>query len=262
MRPVAERARRVTLLGTPLDPLTEAEAVDAIFAALEQGRGGWVLTPNLDHLNQFARSGDLRRFHDQADLVLADGMPLVWASRLRGTPLPERVAGSNLIWSVSGRAAQDGRSVYLLGGTPGVGEVAAKVLREHYPALSIVGAHAPPFGFEREPAELDQIETLLKDARPDIVLVCLPFPKQEVLIEQLQHLRGEMWFLGLGVSLSFVAGDLQRAPDWMRAMSLEWIHRLIQEPRRLYRRYLVEGVPFAARLFARALVDRVRYQDK
>src|SRR4051812_12405024 len=121
MTPVAELSPRVNLLDTPLDPLTEAQAVDTIFAAIAGGAGGWVLTPNLDHLNQFSRSHDLRRFHDQASLVLADGMPLVWASRLQGTPLPERVAGSNLIWSVSRRAAVDGRSVFLLGGTPGVG---------------------------------------------------------------------------------------------------------------------------------------------
>src|SRR5436190_1946894 len=104
MQCAAERPERVTLLGTPLDPITETEAVDFIFSALENGSGGWVLTPNLDHLNGFVRSGDLRRFHDKASLVLADGMPLVWASRLQGTPLPERVAGSNLIWSVSRRA--------------------------------------------------------------------------------------------------------------------------------------------------------------
>ncbi len=258
MSPVAEHTPRVNLLDTPLDPLTEAQAVDAIFHALGRGSGGWVLTPNLDHLNQFSRSNDLRRFHDQASLVLADGMPLVWASRLQGTPLPERVAGSNLIWSVSRRAAQDGRSVFLLGGTPGVGEVAAKVLHEHYPDLVLAGLYAPPFGFEHDQNELDAIAERLRQAEPDIVLVCLPFPKQEVLIEQLQGILPNTWFLGLGVSLSFVAGDIARAPEWMRALSLEWVHRLAQEPRRLYRRYLVEGLPFALRLFARALTVRLR----
>jgi N-acetylglucosaminyldiphosphoundecaprenol N-acetyl-beta-D-mannosaminyltransferase len=247
---------RVSLLGLEVDRVTEAGAIATILRGLEQGRGGAVATPNLDHLQQLARRPELAELFEQADLVVADGMPLVWASRLQGSPLPERVAGSDLVWSLTAEAALRDRSVFLLGGAPGACEAAEARLRAVYPGARFAGHLCPPLGFEHDEREVERIRATLAAAQPDIVYVALGFPKQERLIA---YLRGEFpraWFLGVGFSLSFVSGQSSRAPVWMSRLGLEWIHRLAKEPRRLARRYLVHDLPFALRLFWSALRGR------
>jgi N-acetylglucosaminyldiphosphoundecaprenol N-acetyl-beta-D-mannosaminyltransferase len=183
-------------------------------------------------------------------------MPLIWASRLRGTPLPERVAGSNLIWSLTARAAERGASIFLLGGNPGAAEACAERMRAEYPRVRIAGLMSPPQGFEQDERALDEIVAGLRTAAPDIVYLALGFPKQEELALKLAPELPTTWFAGVGISFSFVAGQVQRAPRWMQRAGLEWLHRLAQEPRRLFRRYLVDGLPFAARMFAHALKSR------
>jgi N-acetylglucosaminyldiphosphoundecaprenol N-acetyl-beta-D-mannosaminyltransferase len=247
---------RVDLMGMGIDRLSEAEAIGRIVSSLKRGKGGWVITPNLHHLREYTRSPELATLFERADLVVADGMPLVWASRLKGSPLPTRVAGSDLVWSLSAEAALHGRSVYLLGGEPPACEAAEARLRSLYPGLRVAGCYSPPAGFEHDPRELRRIRMQLIATQPDIVFVALGFPKQERLIERLVGALPSTWFLGIGASLDFIGGASRRAPDWMMALGLEWLHRLGQEPRRLFRRYVVHGLPFAARLFAHALWRR------
>lgn len=249
---------RVRLRGLEIDRVREAEAIATILAALEEGRGGSVATPNLDHLRQIAARPEFADLVQSADLVVADGMPLVWASRLQGSPLPERVAGSDLVWSLTAEAALRDRSVFLLGGAPGACEAAAAKLRAMYPGARLAGQLSPPFGFERDEREIERIRSALADARPDIVYVALGFPKQERLISWLRAEFPSMWFLGVGFSLSFIAGQSERAPVWMSRLGIEWLHRLVKEPRRLAKRYLVHDLPFALRLFASALRQRLR----
>jgi N-acetylglucosaminyldiphosphoundecaprenol N-acetyl-beta-D-mannosaminyltransferase len=237
--------------------VTEDEAIARILEALDTGRGGWVQTPNLDHLRRFHVDPAAREWRNRADLTLADGTPIIWASRLQGTPLPARVPGSDLVWSVSQAAAARGRSIYLLGGNPGVGAAAHAALTERFPGLAVAGDYSPPFGFERSPEERGEAVRRVAEARPDVVLVGLPFLKAEALIEDLRAALPGTWLLALGASLSFVAGDVRRAPAWMHDAGLEWLWRLREEPRRLFRRYVVEGLPFAARLFASAARTRL-----
>jgi N-acetylglucosaminyldiphosphoundecaprenol N-acetyl-beta-D-mannosaminyltransferase len=200
---------------------------------------------------------ELRRMVEQADLVVPDGMPLIWASRLQRTPLPERVAGSTLVCELPPAAAAAGASVFLLGGAPGVADAAAARLRERSPELEIAGTLCPPYGVERSPAELERIQAAVLAARPDIVFVALGFPRQERLIMRLRPLLPDAWFVSCGISFSFVTGDVARAPRWVQRAGLEWLHRLAQEPRRLARRYLVDGIPFLVRLLASAGRRRV-----
>jgi N-acetylglucosaminyldiphosphoundecaprenol N-acetyl-beta-D-mannosaminyltransferase len=236
--------------------VTEAEVVATISAALARGEGGWVITPNLQQLRRYAREDSLHGFFSQAELVLADGMPLVWASRLKGTPLPARVAGSDLIWSLSREAARNGHSILILGGTRETGWLAARRLHEEFPALRVAGMVHPPYGFDSDPYAIEQIAQALDDAQPDLVYVGLGFPKQEQLIALLRERFPRTWFLGIGMSIEFVCGRVPRAPRWMQRSGLEWVHRLALEPRRLGRRYLLEGVPFAARLLAHGALAR------
>lgn len=251
-------APRVDLMGLRIDAVTEQEAIDQILEGVEAGRGGWVVTPNTDVLRQVRSDVAVARLVDQADLVVADGMPIVWACRLQGTPVPAQVPGSSLIWTLPEQAVDRGASIFLLGGEPGIADVAAERLRETYPGLSVVGTQCPPHGFEDDAEELRQIEEALERAQPDIVFVGLGFPKQERLIAELRERFGAMWFLGVGISLSFVAGELPRAPVLLQRSGLEWLYRLAHEPRRLFRRYIVRDLPFAARMFTAALVTRAR----
>lgn len=251
------RPRRVALLGFDLDAVTGAQACDLIESALAGGRGGWVITPNLDILRRITRDRSFADLCSATDLRLADGMPLIWAARLQGTPLPERVAGSDFIFPLCERAARTGRSVFLLGGNPGAADAAVRELKGRFSALRVAGTCSPPFGFERDPSEVEAIRARLRDARPDIVLVGLGSPKQEHLIRDLRAVLPTAWFLGIGITFSFVAGEVRRAPPWMRRIGLEWTHRLVQEPRRLARRYLLHGLPFALRLFVASAVRRI-----
>jgi N-acetylglucosaminyldiphosphoundecaprenol N-acetyl-beta-D-mannosaminyltransferase len=254
---------RSELMGLPVDRLTESETVDTVVRAVHAGRGGCLFTPNLQHIQAFHTGQDADVYEASAAipgarLVVADGMPLIWASRLRGTPLPERVAGSNLIFSLTSAAADSGASIFLLGGNRGAAEACAERMVADNPELRITGFLCPPLGFEKDPEMIREIARTLRVFDSDIVYVALGFPKQEQLALQLAREFPSTWFVGVGISFSFVGGEVKRAPRWMQATGLEWVHRLIQEPRRLFRRYVVEGLPFAARLFAQALGGRVR----
>jgi N-acetylglucosaminyldiphosphoundecaprenol N-acetyl-beta-D-mannosaminyltransferase len=253
---------RIRLLGMPLSVVTERQAVRHIIDSAAAGRGGWVITPNLDQLRLYRKNPALRPMYEEANLVVADGMPLVWASRLQKTPLPERVAGSSMIFSLSSAAAEAQHSVFLLGGNPGAAELAGEELVKKYPGLRIVGTHCPEFGFEDDAAKMQRIVDLLIEKQPAIVYVCLGFPKQEKLIERIRPALPKAWYLGIGISFSFVAGEIKRAPCWMQKLGLEWIHRMIQEPGRLLKRYLVHGIPFAASLFVRAFFARFNHRKQ
>lgn len=249
-------AERVAVGPLLFDSVTERQAVAHVVSEWGHGRGGWISTPNIDILRRAARDPEMRSLIGSADVVVADGAPVVWAARLGGRPLPERVAGSALLWSLSRGAARAGRSVYLLGGEPGVGLRAAQRLLEHAPRLRLAGVHAPDWGFERDPARLAEVRDRLLAAAPDLVFVALGCPKQERLIRELAPALPATWWIGCGAALDFAAGQLRRAPRWMQVGGLEWVHRLAAEPRRLVRRYLVEDAPFALRLLAGSVLAR------
>jgi N-acetylglucosaminyldiphosphoundecaprenol N-acetyl-beta-D-mannosaminyltransferase len=254
-----ERARRVCLMGAEIAAVTEAQAVRAIVEATNARRGHWTITANLDHLRLYRAHPVARGLFEDADLVVADGMPLIWASHLAGEPLPERVSGSDMIWSLCEAASARGQSIFLLGGDPGVAERAARVFRARYPDLEIAGTAYPSVGFENDERELERVRREVSEAAPQIVLVALGFPKQDLLIRILRRSLPNASFLGVGISLSYVTGDLSRAPDWLCRIGLEWAYRLAHEPTsRLVRRYLIDGMPFALQLMASVAWQRVR----
>jgi N-acetylglucosaminyldiphosphoundecaprenol N-acetyl-beta-D-mannosaminyltransferase len=233
--------------------VTEAHAVQEIVDAAKAGRGQWTITANLDHIRRYRRDPAQRDLIDEADLVVADGMPLIWASRLAGEPLPERVSGSSMVWSVCDAARIHRQSVFLLGGDLGVAERAAEVFRDRYPGLEIAGTMCPPPGFESDERELAAIQRRVVETAPKIVFVALGFPKQDLLIRMLRQSLPQASFLGVGISLSYATGDLSRPPSWICQLGLEWAYRLWQEPtRRLVRRYLIDGLPFGMQLMMSA----------
>lgn len=248
----------VNLGGLEIHAITEPTCVEHILSELSSGHGGWVVTPNLDHLRRFQSEPEFASACKRATLRVPDGRPLIWAAALQRTPLPGLVAGSNLIHSLSEGAALAGRSVFMLGGDPGTAEDAVRVLTARYPGLRIAGTHCPDFGFERDDSVMHTLHEQLRDSGADIVFVALGSPKQEYVIDLLRESLPGAWWLGVGISFSFVTGAVKRAPRWMQRTGLEWVHRLTQEPRRLARRYLVDGLPFAARLLFGSMLRGLR----
>ncbi|HTV21573.1 MAG TPA: WecB/TagA/CpsF family glycosyltransferase [Polyangiaceae bacterium] len=247
----------IDLLGMSLARCSEPELLDALFAALEKQRGGWLITANLDFLRRYYKDPRMQVLYAQADLRVADGMPLVWAAYLQGTPLPERIAGSSLLKPLAERAAREGRSVYFLGGNGNSAEGASSMLRQEFPELRVAGFSSPWLPVEPDDAAVEPTRQVLTEARPDIVLVALGSPKQEWLISKLRRSLPAAWFVGVGMSFSFATGEMPRAPSWMQRSGLEWVHRLLSEPRRLGKRYLWHDAPFGIELLGRSLLARL-----
>lgn len=249
--------RSIDLLGMELAHLDASALLAHMAAELEAGRGGWLVTANLDILRRYVLDPKARSVYGSADLRVADGMPLVWASRLKGRPLPERVAGSSLIHGIAEMAAARGRSIYLLGGAEGAAEGCRRSFATRWPNLRIVGFSSPTVSSPPTAQELSRLGAELAALRPDFVLVALGSPKQEYLCQALREVLPRAWLVGVGMSFGFASGQVRRAPKWMQDAGLEWIHRLAQEPRRLAKRYLVDDLPFAAWLFGKSALERV-----
>lgn len=247
----------IDIAGCRIDCLSRLQVVDRVFASLADGRGGQVITANVDHLHRFSRSEETRRLFGEADLVVADGVPLLWAARLAGAPLPGRVAGSDLVWDLAERAAQERRSLYLLGGNAGAAEAAAAAFQRRWPELRVAGCSTPRLSTHPSSVELEGLRRRLKEAQPDLVYVALGAPKQERVASSLRRTLPGIWWVGVGISLSFVAGELDRAPPWIQRLGLEWLHRLRQEPGRLMRRYLIDDLPFCVRMLTSAARRRL-----
>lgn len=238
---------RIDVAGTPVDALSMEDAVRRILE--HAGRGGppaVVVTPNVHHAVLLRDSPRFREVYARAWLSLADGMPLLWAARLLGTPLPEKVSGSDLFPRVCAAAAETGARVFLLGGRPGAADEAARVLRERHPGLRIVGTYCPPMGFESDPVEVERACAAVRSAAPDVLFVGLGAPKQEFFLHDHRERLGVPVSVGVGVSFEFVAGMVQRAPPWMQSAGLEWAYRIWREPRRLWRRYATTNPRFVA----------------
>jgi N-acetylglucosaminyldiphosphoundecaprenol N-acetyl-beta-D-mannosaminyltransferase len=216
--------------------MTRADAVDTVDKLIRERTPSYFITANTHYAMLTRDNPDLNEINEQAAFVLADGAPVVWASRLAGTPLPERVAGSDLIFDLCERGARQGYRVFLLGGEDGVGEGAARRLIEKYPGLQIVGVESPPF---REPTsdEHHQLIERIQAANPDILLIAFGQPKGERWMFRNYRVIGVPVSVQVGASLDFAAGRIRRAPLWVQKIGMEWSYRLWLEPRRLFSRY-------------------------
>jgi len=181
--------------------------------------------------------------------VLADGVPVLWASRLLGKPIREKISGSDLTVWLAEQFNVTGHSLFLLGAAPGVADEAARVFRQRHPNLTIAGTYCPPMGFENDPDEIAKAIACVRAAQPDVCLVALGLPKQEWWMHQHGEACGVPVMIGIGASLDFVAGTLKRAPRWMQKTGTEWLWRVLTEPRRLWRRYFDDGRLFLALLW-------------
>ena len=225
-----------------VDAVRFDEALLRIEGLVDAKKGGVVFTPNVDHVVVAEREPRLRAAYARCELSLADGQPLVWTSPLLGLRLPEKVSGSDVLRPVFALAARRKYRVYLLGGADGVAEAAAARLKEEY-GLEVCGLDAPRIGLVPAQDEAAVVERI-RAARPDLLLVFLGAPKAEVFLDRVRDSLGPVVSVSLGASLDFYVGRVRRAPRWMQRVGLEWLYRLLQEPRRLAKRYLVDDVYF------------------
>lgn len=237
--------------------LTFDGAIDAIVELCARGQGGYVVTPNVDHVVLAEEDPALVQAYAHAALSLVDGKPLVWLSQAMGTPLPAKISGSDLARPLLARAAAEGLAVFFLGAKEGVGRRAADVLLEELPALQVVGVLAPPMGFETDEGKTADVVRQIREAKPALVLVALGAPKQELWMAKHQDVLAPAVLLGIGGTLDFIAGEVKRAPRWVSDAGLEWLYRLGQEPRRMAGRYLVRDRAFAG-IALRAILSRRR----
>jgi N-acetylglucosaminyldiphosphoundecaprenol N-acetyl-beta-D-mannosaminyltransferase len=260
LEPRPERSR-VRLLGVGIDRLTLDAALKGIEAFVSDGSPHQVITANLDYLRLARRNPEFTGLLNDAAMAVADGMPLVWASRAIGLPLPERVAGLDLVQSLSALAAERGWRVFLLGGAEGVAARAAAVLQRRHPGLDIAGAYSPPVG-PLDESEQAKIRDHIAAARPQLLFVALGAPRQDFWIrDNLQKLDVPV-AMGVGCSFDVICGDFGRAPRWMRHAGLEWFYRLLHEPGRLWKRYLLHDLPAFFYLYGDAMRSRGRHAER
>ena len=231
------------MFGLHFDRVTLGGAVDQVMVAARRRNTGLVVTPNVDQIVKFDRDPFMHDVYRSAMHVYADGMPLVWVSRmLEPGGLPERVTGADLLPAVCDAASREGASVYFFGGAPGVAQLAGNRMRERFSGLKLAGCCCPPHGFEHEPALSARLVDDINRSGADIVFLGVGAPKQEKWGHRhLDRLRvGPI--LCVGAALNFAAGLATRAPRMVQHSGFEWAWRLALEPRRLWRRYLVDDV--------------------
>ncbi|MCI2238415.1 WecB/TagA/CpsF family glycosyltransferase [Paenibacillus sp. TRM 82003] len=231
----------VPLARARVHPLTREQATGAVIGWAAGRVPALVVTPNVDHVVMLEHDERFQDAYEAARLQLCDGMPLVLLSRLSGTSLPERVTGADLFFDVCARAAEEGLRVFIAGGMPEVLAKGLAALRERFPSLDITG-HSPPRGFEGT-AHDEELQSRITEAAPDIVMVCLGAPRSEVWARE-QSERYPAVYLCVGAAIDFAAGTVSRAPAWVQHAGLEWSYRLLQEPRRMWRRYLLRDSAF------------------
>lgn len=233
----AAKRRRISILGVGIDALTLAEARSAIADAVERVRSGQarpgmhVVTANPEIVMATRVDPAFAQALRAADWVLPDGVGIVWAARLLGTPIPERVPGIELTEALLELAARRGYRVFFLGAAEGVAEEAARNVCRRFPGLQIVGTHHGYFAPEEEAA----VVALVERARPDLLFVALGAPKQELFIARHRRSWSVPVAMGIGGTLDVLSGRVRRAPRWVRAMGLEWLYRFLRQPSRFPR---------------------------
>lgn len=220
------------------------ETIDLIDQFITKRQQAIVVTPNVDHIIKLQEDEEFKRIYKNASLVLADGMPLLWAAKFLGTPLKAKISGSDLFTRLCEHSADKGYSIFFLGGRPDSAVKAKERLEKKYPQIKIVGVYSPPYGFEKDGKENSKIVNLIRETNPDILFVGLGAPKQEKWIYQYHKELNVPLSIGIGASFEFVSGMIKRAPVWMQQVGLEWFWRLMMEPKRLWKRYLIHDTKF------------------
>ena len=231
---------RIPFMNIYLDNISAEEALDYIDEWIASGKLGRIITPNCDQIVQVEKNPALKEIWNSAELLLADGHPLLWFAKWYKTPLKEKINGSSFTPELCRRAAEKGYSVFLLGAAPGVADTAAENLKKSCPGLKIAGTFSPSYGFEKNPEEVAKINTMLKNSLADILILGLSGPKQEIFSYENMEIYQIPVTINAGATIDFLAGNKKRAPKWMVDHGLEWLYRTVKEPKRVGKRVLTD----------------------
>jgi len=240
---------RMKFLNTYINNITMDDTIEQIDEFIIDGRYHYVVTPNVDHIVKLEKDVEFQNVYKAADLVLTDGMPLIWISKFLKNEIKEKISGSDLFPRVCELAAKKQYKIFLLGAAEGVAEQAASNLKDKYPGLQIIGTYSPKFGFENDEEDVDQIIDMINIAKPDVLFVGLGAPKQEKFIFKYKDRLRVPISLAIGASIDFEAGKVKRAPKWMQKSGLEWFYRIMKEPKRMFMRYFIDAIEIRAILF-------------
>lgn len=240
-RPLGGRYPQVSLAGVRVDRVDGHSAKELLRPLLKEPSCQHVITAHTQYLREAASDPQLREIVNTAALVIPDGMPVVWAARLSGAPVGQRLTGHDLVQALVELSSREGVSLFFLGAAPGVGERAARNLRQRYPSVRIAGVYSPPVCPYPFPKEEDRhMVEVVNASGADAVMVALGCPKQDMWVAAHREELRVSIALGVGCVLDALAGVVTRAPGWLQVAGLEWLHRLYQEPGRLWRRYLLD----------------------
>ena len=230
------------LLNTYVNNVSMDETVQAIEDMIAAKKKSYVVAINVDVVMKIENDKYLKQVVDEADMVLVDGQPLVWIAKWHKHPVKTRISGSDLVPELCAVASKKGYSIFIIGGKDGIAERAKENLERDLPGIKVVGTYAPPFGFESDDKELDKINKMISDVRPDLLIACFGCPKQEKWIYENFKKYDAIVSVCAGATVDFLAGNIKRAPKWMSDHGLEWLYRAIQDPKRLLKRYFVDDV--------------------
>ena len=230
------------LLNTYINNVTMPEAILAIEQMIQGDKKSYIVAVNVDVVIKIEKDSYLKQIVDNADMVLVDGKPLVWISKIYGKPLKEKISGSDLVPLLCKVAAEKKYTIFIVGGKEGIAKQAKQNLEAKFPEIHIVGIYAPPFGFENDEKELDKINRMISNAHPELLIVCFGCPKQEKWIYENISKYDAKVSICAGATVDFLAGNVKRAPKWMSEHGLEWFYRFLQEPKRMFKRYFVDDV--------------------
>lgn len=230
----------INFLGIRLNNVTSKELLDHVDYCIARKTPCQIVGINVDQAIRVIEDPYSKEIFDNAELVFTDGKPIMWIAKWLNRPIVEKVSGPDLMLQLCKRAAEKNYKVFLLGGNHGVAVKAAEKLEKAYPGLQCVGTYSPPFGFEKNIEEMNKIINILKASDADQLFVGLGSPKQDVFIYENMEKYNIPVSYSMGAAIDFIGGNVKRAPKWMSDHGLEWFHRFLQNPRRLYKRYFID----------------------
>lgn len=234
--------KKQPFLNTYINNVDMTEAIQMIESLVSEKKKSYVVPINVDIITKVESDTYIKKIIDGAEMVLVDGKPLIWISKLYKNPIKEKVSGSDIVPLLCEMACRRGYSLFILGGRDGIADQAGKNLKQKLPGIQIVGTYAPPYGFENNQDEQDKINEMISAVHPDLLIVCFGCPKQEKFIYENYQKYDAIVSIGAGATVDFLAGSIKRAPVWMSECGLEWFYRFLQEPKRMFKRYFIDDV--------------------
>ena len=233
---------RIDFLNIKLDNLTMDETIQRIDDLIHECNPSYVVTPNLDHIVTLEKDVEFKELYDNANLIVADGKPLIWISKFLKNPIKEKISGSDLFPKICELAVQRKYTIFIIGAAEGIADKAARNLEKKYPGIKFIGTYSPSYEFEQNQNELKKMKNLVLEAKPDILAIALGSPKGEKFIYKHLLEYNVPLSISIGATIDFEAGNIKRAPKWMSNMGLEWLFRITQDPKRLIKRYWKDAI--------------------